>query len=96
MPQYVITAHDFKDENALDRRIKARPEHLEKAKELKANGNFIKAAALLDENQNMNGSVMMMDFESREDLNQWLKTEPYLVQKVWDKVDIAEAKIAAL
>ncbi|KPM48831.1 YciI family protein [Jiulongibacter sediminis] len=96
MPQYVITAHDFKDKNALKRRTEARPDHLEKAKELKDKGNFVKSAALLDENQNMNGSVMLMDFESEEELQQWLKSEPYILQKVWDKVDIAEAKIATL
>lgn len=96
MPQYVITARDFEDEKALERRQQARPEHLEMAKKLKEKGNFVKAAALIDQNEDMIGSVMMMDFENREEMELWLKSEPYVLQKVWDKIDIAEAKIAAL
>ena len=55
MNQYLITAYDGTDENALERRMNVRPFHLEGAKKLKENGNFIIGGAILNEEGNMIG-----------------------------------------
>lgn len=41
MKQYLITAYDYTDKGALKRRMDVRPHHLDGARELKANGNYV-------------------------------------------------------
>ncbi|WDF53726.1 YciI family protein [Mucilaginibacter sp. KACC 22063] len=96
MNQYLITAYDHIDTEALTRRLNVRPHHLDAAKKLKESGNFIKAGAMLNQDGNMIGSVMMMQFESEEALNAWLQDEPYITQKVWETVDVKPIRVADL
>ena len=42
------------------------------------------------------GSVMVMDFDSREEVDEYLKTEPYIEVKVWDKVDVEDFNVVIL
>lgn len=94
MNQYLIIAQDGTDENALDRRMAVRPSHLEKARELKSNDNFIIGGAILNTNEQMAGSVMIVQFESDNALNAWLSTEPYINGKVWEKYEVKRIKLA--
>ncbi len=94
MKQYIITGIDFTDEGALDRRLKIRPEHLKGAKKLKENGNFILGGAILNADGKMIGSTMIMQFETENDLQNWQQKEPYLTQKIWEKVEIKPFKVA--
>jgi len=58
-------------------------------------GKLLFASALLNSNENMNGSVMFAEFPSEEDLrNEWLANEVYITGKVWEKVIIRKAKVA--
>jgi len=86
--QYIVHAYDFTDEQALARRMSVRANHLEGAKVLKANGNFILGGALLSPEGQMIGSMTIVDFEEESLLNQWLEVEPYIKGKVWEKIDI--------
>ena len=36
----------------------------------------------------MKGSVLILDFPSRADLDAYLASEPYVVENVWEKVEI--------
>jgi uncharacterized protein len=94
MQQYLIHAWDGTDEKALERRMAARPAHFEKAKELKANGNYILGGAMLDRDGKMVGSTMVLRFESGEKLQEWLDSEPYISGKVWEKIDINPFRVA--
>ncbi|MBC3786752.1 YciI family protein [Spirosoma utsteinense] len=86
--QYVIHAYDHTDANALDRRMAARPAHFDYVRQLKANGQFILGGALLDADGQMIGSMLLLDLESEAQLDTYLKTDPYIVQGVWDKIDV--------
>ena len=96
MQQYLIYAWDGSDENALERRMKVRPAHFEGAAKPKSNGNFIIGGAMLDDKGKMIGSMMVVQFEEREQLEQWLANEPYITGKVWEKIDIRPFKVAAI
>lgn len=86
--QYVLHAYDYTDEQALDRRMAVRPRHFEGARQLKAAGHFILGGALLDAAGKMIGSMMLLDFDSEEQLNDWLRAEVYVTGKVWERIDI--------
>ena len=96
MQQYLVYAWDGTDAHALERRMSARPSHLERARKLKASGNYVMGGALLDEEGKMVGSTMIVQFESKEQLNHWLDDEPYLAQKVWEKVEIHPFRVAEI
>ena len=94
MNQYLITAHDGTDENALERRMSVRPLHLEGAKKLKENGNFITGGAMLNDEGKMIGSTMILQFENPEELQNWIDSEPYIQQGVWDKFEVKSFRVA--
>ena len=96
MEQYLVTAFDYTDENALERRMAARPAHLEGAKRLKANNQLVLAGAMLNEEGKMTGSSMIVQFEKREELDAWLAEDPYVKEKVWEKVDVKPFRIASI
>lgn len=94
--QYHIQAYNFTDEQAPERRLQARPAHLDRMRELKASGNFLFGGALLSEAGQMIGSIVVMNFPEEFQLMKWLETEPYLMQNVWDRVEIKPFKEAIL
>jgi len=94
--QFIITGYDGKDENALERRLAVREEHLKLAEQLLAEKKILFGGALLDENEAMIGSCVIVDFESREALDEYLKIEPYIIGNVWQKLEVKPYKVAPL
>lgn len=82
--QFMIKALD--GENKLARRIEVRPRHLEGMEKLSS--HIICAGGLLDNEGKMKGSVLILDFPSRDDLDSYLASEPYVVEQVWEKIEI--------
>lgn len=93
--QYLVIAYDGHDEGAPERRLAAREEHLKATARMKAEGKTLFAGALLDENEKMIGSAVVVDFPSREELDKWLETEPYMINNVWQQVEIKPYRPAA-
>ncbi|MCP5433279.1 MAG: hypothetical protein H6923_08430 [Alphaproteobacteria bacterium] len=94
--QFVIIARDDPAPGTLDRRMAARPEHLEGLRRLYAEGKILDGGALLDDRERMCGSVMLCEFESRAALDAYLETEPYFRDKVWKDVEIRAMRRAPL
>ncbi|TCN26195.1 YciI family protein [Mesobacillus foraminis] len=45
---------------------------------------------------NMIGSMMVVDYPSREELDKWLKEEPYVVGNVWQNIEIKPCRVAPI
>jgi uncharacterized protein YciI len=90
--QYLIIAYD--NDNALDKRLEVRDAHVAGAKKLMAEGKIIDAGALIEEDQ-MVGSTLFVDFETEDELNDWIDNEPYVTNKVWnmDEFQIVPVKL---
>ncbi|MDB5016560.1 MAG: hypothetical protein JWQ84_1392 [Mucilaginibacter sp.] len=88
MNQYLITAYDYTDTEALQRRMNVRPHHLDEAKALKESGNYVLGGAILNDEGKMIGSVMILQFETEEGLAAWKQNEPYITQQIWESVDV--------
>ena len=82
--QFLIKAYD--GAGMLDKRMEVRPRHLEGMQKL--SDHIICAGGLLDDAGKMKGSALIMDFESREALDEYIANEPYVLEKVWEKIDI--------
>lgn len=94
MKQYLVIARDGKDDGALERRKNVRPNHLAGARKLKENNNFVIGGAMLDEENNMRGSIMIVQFESQEDFQKWYDNEPYITNGVWKDIEVKPFRIA--
>jgi len=93
--QFVVIAHDYKDNKALDRRLAVREEHLKFAGEIFNEGKWLFASALLNDDEKMNGTVIFCDYQSEEELRtQWLDKEAYVIGNVWEDIIIRKARVA--
>ena len=91
---FVVTAHDGPD--TLDRRMELRDEHVARAKRAQAEGSLLYGLALLDEDGMMSGSVMVFEFESRAQMDEWLEAEPYVTGGVWERVEVSACRVGAM
>ena len=82
--QFMIKTLD--GEGKLAKRMEVRPRHLEGMEKLRS--NIICAGGLLDDEGKMKGSVLILDFPSRAELDAYLAAEPYVVEHVWEKVEV--------
>ncbi len=90
MPLFVIRCTD--QEGTVEKRLAVRPQHIARLEQLDAEGRVIVAGAMpKDPNHpqaGFYGSTMILDFDSREALDEWLKDEPFVKEGVYSHVDV--------
>lgn len=89
---FIVTGTDYP--NSLDKRMATREAHIAHIESMKAVGKIVFAAALLDEQKKMKGSVLICNCDSRDELDSWLAKEPYLLNNVWKDTSVEECKLA--
>jgi uncharacterized protein YciI len=94
--QFLLVAYDGTDAGAPDRRMKSRPEHLEKISLVKKAGEFLCGGAILDDSGKMIGSMILYEVPDRSTLDERLKDEPYIYNKVWEKIEIRPFRMAKI
>ncbi len=82
--QFMIKALD--DPNMLGKRMEVRSRHLEGMKAL--GKRIITAGGLLDEKGGMKGSLLVVEFENRAALDEYLAQEPYVMEGVWQDIEV--------
>jgi uncharacterized protein YciI len=92
--QFLLIAHDGTDRDAENRRMNARPKHLEGIEELKKSGEFLFGGAILNDEGKMIGSVILYEFPDRASMDERLKDEPYINQEVWKEIKIMRFRLA--
>ncbi len=90
---YLVIGKDHSD--AADRRQQNREAHLAGGKKLRDEGKLLYAVAMM-KNDQMVGSVMVMNFDSETELEEWKALEPYITGNVWGSVEITEAAVPPL
>ena len=68
-----------------------RPRHLEGMAKL--GKHIVLAGGLLDDEGKMKGSVLILDLEDRAALDDYLKNEPYVVENVWEKIEVENVNL---
>ncbi len=87
--QFIVKAYD--GEGMLGKRMAVRPRHLEGMARLSS--HVICAGGLLDESGKMKGSVLIMDFTDRTELDAYLSGEPYVLEGVWEKIEVERMNV---
>ena len=70
--QFRITAYDYTDKDALARRMSVRPRHLENIQKVMEANKILCAGGITNEAGAPVGSFLIMDFPSREKLDEYL------------------------
>jgi len=93
---YAIIATDV--ENTLAERLKARPDHLARLEELKNKGCLVLAGPhpAIDSSDpgeaGFTGSLVVAEFETLQDAQNWADEDPYIKAGVYDKVIVKPFK----
>ena len=90
--QFIVKAYD--GEGMLEKRMAVRPRHLEGMNKL--GKHIICAGGLLDDAGKMKGSVLVLEFNSRAELDDYLASEPYITEGVWEKVEVEIMNVVIL
>jgi uncharacterized protein len=92
--QWLILARDGTDLEAEARRARHRPAHLENAARLQRSGHLLMGGALLDDAGRMVGSAAVAAFDTRAELDEWLRTDPYVTGGVWRDIQVMPYRVA--
>ena len=89
---YMIHGTDIA--NSLERRLAARPAHLERLKQLQNQGRLLLAGPLpaVDSNDpgpaGFSGSLIVAEFDSLEMARAWADADPYVAAGVYTRVEV--------
>lgn len=93
---YAIIASDVA--NSLEKRLAARPAHIDRLQQLKAEGRVVLAGPhpAIDSNDpgdaGFSGSLIVAEFESLAAAQSWADADPYIAAGVYDKVVVKPFK----
>ena len=91
--QFLVVGYDGTDDGALKRRMAVREAHIALGDKMRDAGKMLYGVAILDDSAKMIGSALVCDFNSRHELDQWLKEEPYVTGDVWRKIEVHNCKV---
>ena len=94
--QFVVTAMDYPDPEALERRMRHREAHLAGVRHLIDRGAFLSGGAILNDEGKMIGSTLHLEFPDRESLERHLREDPYVTGRVWESIDIRPVKLVPM
>jgi hypothetical protein len=89
---YAIVAEDV--ENSLERRQRARPDHLKRLEQLKSEGRLLLAGPFpaIDGSDpgaaGFTGSLMIVEFPSLPEARAWAEADPYVAHGVFKAVSV--------
>ena len=86
--QFLVIGRDGDDADAPARRARVRPVHLDFIQALVDRGQILIGGAILDASGAMIGSTLLVEFETREALDEWLASDPYVTGEVWRSIEV--------
>ena len=92
--EYLVIARDGTDDDALERRRRTRPRHLEAIAPLVDAGNVLVGGAILNDEAEMIGSMLLVDFPERADVDAWIERDPYVTEGVWREIEVVPYRAA--
>jgi len=93
---YLINARDV--ENSLEKRAKARPDHIKRLEQMQNEGRLILAGPLpnIDSetpgDAGFSGSIIVAEFDNLETAKAWANDDPYVHGGVYDQVEVKPFK----
>jgi uncharacterized protein len=83
---FLVIGKDYAD--GYSRRMENRSAHLEYLRKLSSEGKLYVASGLLNEDKMLNGSASFFTVDSKDEVEELLKDEPYVTGNVWETIEI--------
>ena len=90
--QFMIMAYD--GENMLDKRMEVRSQHLEGMAKL--GKHVVCAGGLLDDEGKLKGSALVVEFDDRAGVDEYLENEPYVKAGVWKMIEVEPMNVVIM
>lgn len=94
--QFLVVAYDGSDADAIDRRLRFREAHMANMTGLREHGHFIAGGAILDDDGEMIGSTLYLQFTNKRNLQNWLDDDPYMTGNVWQTITVHPIQLAEI
>jgi len=95
--QYLLVALDHEGEDVIERRESVRLKHLDFVENVLGVGEkCLYGAALLNENGDKVGSMEILEFDTRAELDERIKNDQFMVNNVWKDVMVYPCKVGPL
>ena len=91
--QFAIIAYDGDDNEALNRRMAVRDQHIALSDQLLSSGNGLFGGAILDEESRMVGTVKIVQFDTEEEFQKYMDSEPFVTGGVWKNIEVLPFKM---
>ena len=88
--QFALICRDAPD--VLAKRLANRDAHLKSIHSIKAEGSILDGGALLSDEGEMIGSVVLCEFEDRTELDAYLAREVYAAEGIWCDIEVLPFK----
>ena len=85
---FLILAWDVEGDEGLARRDAARPAHGKSIRTQWEQGHVVLGAGILDDENAARGSLVVVDYPTREDVDAYLASEPFVTHGVWARVEV--------
>ena len=91
----IMRMSDPTDPQMQRRRTETRPQHLAHAAKLQEQGHLLIGGAIFaDDGETPAGSAAVARFDTREQLEAWLHSDPYTLADVWQHFEIIPYRVA--
>jgi uncharacterized protein YciI len=91
---YLLVARNRTNPDALAARDRLRAMQFETVRQWAAQGIMRLGGAILDSAGAPLGSMALLDFQSRDELDEWLAKHPYRISGIWDEVEAWPVQLA--
>lgn len=89
---FLVLIYDYAD--VTERRDCVRGRHIEYQRPFAENGVLLVGGALLDGEGSPIGSVAIVTYEAKEQVENWIHNDPYFVEHVWNEISILPIRTA--
>lgn len=89
----MVMAWDAEGDEGLARRDAARLAHAESIRTQWEAGHVLLGAGILDDEGTVRGSLVVVDYPSRDDLDRYLEREPFVTESVWERIEVHPLRV---
>lgn len=90
---FMVLAWDFPDDEGVARRDATRAAHTSSIHALWEEGHAVFGAGILDGAGVVRGSLVVVDYPSRADVDDYLANEPFTTENVWARVEVHALRV---
>lgn len=90
---FSVIARDDSKEGTIAKRMSVRPTHVERMFAHKKSGHIVEAGAMINDNGDMIGSVMFVNFENYAEVEAFIKSDIYFEAGVWKSYEIIPLRL---